>query len=292
VANRSELRGLRALVTGASSGIGADLARELAAHGANLVLTARRRAPLEALADELRATGVQVDVITADLGDPEVAHTLWRAASAGGAIDVVVNNAGFGSFRRFGQVEWARDVEMLQLNITSLVELCHLFVGSCAGRAAPAYLLNVASTAAFQAVPNMASYAATKAYVLAFTEALHDEQRGGPLRVTCVCPGGTVTPFHAAAGAGDYGKLANASMLTAREVARQGIAGVRVGRRIVVPGFMNKVSTAGVRLVPRAIASRLASWLMGAPRDAALPGREVAAPVTAPVASAAESRDA
>lgn len=294
----NDLRGRRALITGASSGIGADLARELAALGVNLVLTARRRPPLEELAVELRATGVGVDVITADLGAPEVAHTLWQTATAGGPIDVVINNAGFGTFRRFGEVDWARDAELLQLNITSLVELSHLFVASCAGRRTPAYLLNVASIAAFQAVPHMASYAASKAYVLAFTEALHDEHRRGALRVTCLCPGGTITPFHAAAGAGNYGWLANASMMTSRAVARIAIAGLRKNRRIVIPGVMNKLTCWSVRLVPRAIAAALAGWVMGKPRADALPPREIAAttpattPATSPAATPATSPEA
>src|SRR5689334_134985 len=272
----SELTGKRALVTGASSGIGAAIARELAAHGVDLVLTGRRRDALQAVADDCRAAGVRADLLTADLGAAGAASELWTAARATAAIDILINNAGFGYFRPFRDADWQRDAELVQLNITSLVELSRRFLDD--RRAAPgrAYLVNIASIGAYQAVPNMALYTSSKAFVRNFTEALHDELRGSPISATCICPGGTQTAFHAAAGAGDYGRLANATMMTAEAVARITVQAMRKGRRNVVPGLPNKLGAWAVRLVPRRIASWFAGRILGKPRAAALPARRAA----------------
>ena len=194
--------GKRALVTGASSGIGAAIARELATLGVDLVLTARRRDALDAVAATCK--GVKVEIVAADLGKPDAARALWADAAAGGLIDILINNAGFGYFRRFDEVDWARDAELVQLNMTSLVALARCFVDARKASTAPAYMVNIASTGAYQSVPNMALYAASKAFVRNFSEGLHDEHRGTPLSVTCICPGGTETAFHAASGGGDY----------------------------------------------------------------------------------------
>lgn len=263
---------MRALITGASSGIGAAIARQLATLGADLVLTARRKDALEAVA--ATCTGVRVDVVVGDLGLPGGGSAVWTAAIAGGPVDLLINNAGFGAFRPFAITDWARDSEMVQLNVTSLVELSKRFVEARAGQRG--YLMNVASIAAYQSVPNMAIYGASKAFVRNFTEGLHDELRGSPVSATCVCPGGTLTEFHAAAGAGDYGWLANASMMTAERVAAIGIRGMLNRKRTVIPGFMNKLSCFGVRLVPRRLASWMAGRLMGKPK-LALPPRTGAA---------------
>src|SRR5262249_14877948 len=152
------------------------------------------------------------------------------------------NNAGFGTFRPFTSVEGARDAELVQLNITSLVELSRRFVDDRAGAHDRAYLVNIASIAAYQAVPNMAVYASSKAFVRNFTEALHDELRGSPISATCVCPGGTATGFHAMAGAGNYGWLASASMMSAEAVARTAVHAMRSGKRNVIPGVLNKLA--------------------------------------------------
>ncbi|HEX3763658.1 MAG TPA: SDR family NAD(P)-dependent oxidoreductase, partial [Kofleriaceae bacterium] len=227
----SELTGKRALVTGASSGIGAAIARELAALGVDLVLTARGRPALDAVAAECTARGVRVDVIVTDLGVPAAASALWAAARTGGPVDILINNAGFGYFRPFRAADWSRDAEMIQLNIASLVELSRRFVDDRA-EAFPhdrAYLVHVASIGAYQSIPHMAVYASSKAFVRNFSEALHDELRGSPITVTCVCPGGTRTNFHAAAGAGNYGWLASASMMSAEAVARAAIEAMRKG---------------------------------------------------------------
>jgi hypothetical protein len=256
--------GKRALITGASSGIGAAVARELATLGVDLVLTARRRDALDKVAAD--CAKVRVDVVTADLGKPESAHVVWDAAAAGGAIDILFNNAGFGYFRRFDAVDWARDAELVQLNMTSLVELARRFIDARKDSAGRAYLVNIASIGAYQSVPNMALYAASKAFVRNFSEGLHDEHRGSPISVTCVCPGGTHTEFHAAAGAGDYSWIANASMKSADYVAHAAIRAMLAGKRTAIPGFLNKLSCFGVRLVPRRFASWMAARVLGKPR--------------------------
>ena len=282
----SELTGKRALVTGASSGIGAAIAQELAAQGVDLVLTARRRDALETVAAACTAKRVRADVLTADLGLPGAATTLWTAAREAAPIDILINNAGFGYFRAFSGADWQRDAELLQLNITSLVELSRRFIDDRTGArpkdraasAAPgrAYLVNIASIGAYQSVPNMALYASSKAFVRNFTEALHDELRGSPISATCICPGGTETAFHAAAAAGDYSWIANASMMNAEAVAKITIRAMRKGKRNILPGLPNKLAAWSVRLVTRRIASWLAGRVLGKPRTTALPTRSAA----------------
>jgi len=260
----------RALVTGASSGIGAAIARELATLGIDLVLTARRRDALDAVAATCK--GVKVEIVTADLGQPDAAQALWAAATAGGTVDILINNAGFGYFRRFDEVDWPRDAELVQLNMTSLVALARCFVGAHKECTRPAHMLNIASTGAYQSVPNMALYAASKAFVRNFSEGLHDEFRGTPLSVTCICPGGTETEFHAASGGGDYSWIANASTKSAEFVAQAAVRAMLAGKRTVVPGLFNKLSCFGVRFMSRRFASRVATQVLGQPRFA-LPAR-------------------
>jgi short-subunit dehydrogenase len=265
----SDLKGKRALVTGGSGGIGAEIARKLHQRGANLVLAARRQTQLTEVAAECGSC----EILVADLGKPKAAQALWQQATAGGDIDILVNNAGFGYFRPFGAIEFARDEELLQLNITSLVELSRFFVDHRRGKTGRAYLLNIASIAAYQSVPNMALYTSSKAFVRNFTEAVHDEFRGSELSATCVCPGGTKTNFHAMAGAGDYSWIANRSMMTAEEVAAISVRAMLAGKRNVIPGLMNKLSCFGVRLVPRWIASWMSGRVLGKPRPGELPSR-------------------
>jgi short-subunit dehydrogenase len=273
----SELTGKRALVTGASSGIGAAIARLLAADGVALVLTARRKDALDRVAAECAAAGAKVQVIAADLGRAGAATALWTEAAAGGPIDVLINNAGFGYYRPFAAADWDRDAELLQLNVTSLVELARRFVSARAGLPGRAYLLNVASIAAYQSVPGFAVYASSKTFVRNFSEALHDELAGTPISVSCVCPGGTKTDFHAQAGAGDYGWIANRSMMTAEAVARVAVRAMRRGKRTAIPGLVNKLSCWSVRLVPRRFASWMSRRVLGTPRPGALPSRTRAA---------------
>jgi short-subunit dehydrogenase len=262
----AELSGLRALVTGGSSGIGAAIAVRLAERGADLVLTARRKDALDGVAAKCTT---RVDVLTGDLGKDFGPDAVWAAAVASGPIDILVNNAGFGAFRGFAITEWSRDAEMIQLNMTSLVELTKRFLEQQRPRG---YVLNIASIGAYQSVPNMALYAASKAFVRNFSEGLHVELRGTGISATCVCPGGTKTAFHEAAGAGDYSWIANASMMTAERVAELSIKAMLAGKRTVIPGIVNKLSCFGVRFVPRAVASWLAQRVLGKPK-LALPAR-------------------
>ena len=272
----SELQGKRALVTGASSGIGAAIARDLAARGAALVLTARRREHLAAVAAECTAKGATVEVITADLGKAGAASTVWAAAIAKGAIDICINNAGFGYFRPFSEVEWAREAELVQLNMTSLVELSREFVAERKSMSGRAYLLNIASIGAYQSVPYMALYAASKAFVRNFTEAVHDELAGTDVSATCVCPGGTATEFHAQAGAGTYSWIANASTMSAEACAERSVRAMLKGKRTYIPGLLNTLFSFGVRFVPRRFASWAARRALGNPRPGALPARSAA----------------
>ena len=259
----------RALLTGASSGIGRAIAPLLAARGCDLVLTARRQGLLDEVAAEVQAKHAEceIETIAADLGQPSGAKDLWARATAKRGVDLLINNAGFGTFRTFTSAEWERDAELLQLNVVSLAELCHRFVSAAKERGGKGRILNIASIAAYQSIPNFANYSASKAYVRNFSEGLHDELAPSGISVTCVCPGGTKTPFHDAAGAGNYGKLANASMMSAEEVAAISVAAMFAGKRTVIPGAINKLSCFGVRLVPRSFASRVASWVLGKPRS-------------------------
>jgi short-subunit dehydrogenase len=268
-----ELGGHRALVTGASSGIGADLARSLAARGADLVITARREERLAALAAELK--GVKVDVIVADLGKPGAAAALWARATADRPVDLLINNAGFGHFRAFADVPAERDAEMIQLNVTSLVELCHAFLAALPD-GKPGWIMNVASIAAWQAAPNFATYGATKMFVRGFSEALHYELKPRGVKVTCLCPGGTHTEFHVTAGAGDYGAIARASMLPSATVAEKGVRALLRGKKTLVTGLLNKLACFFTGLSPRGVSSRASMFILGAPKRAALPERTTA----------------
>lgn len=269
------LGGHRALVTGASSGIGVDIARALAARGCDLVITARRADRLEAVADELRKLNVNVEVIAHDLGAPGGAAAVWAAATNNAKIDVLINNAGFGYFRAFADVDAARDAEMLQLNVAAVVELCHYFVRDLPAPA-PGWILNVASIAAWQAAPNFATYGATKAFVRNFSEALHYEVKPR-IKVSCLCPGGTHTEFHAAAGAGDYGWLARKSMLPSDVVAEKGVRAMLRGKKTLVTGVLNKLSCFFASLSHRGMASRASYLVLGKPR-LALPERTTKTP--------------
>lgn len=261
---RTDLSGRRALVTGASSGIGAALARELAAHGCDLVLSARRRERLDALAAELRERSCRrVEVVAADLAHGEGAAALWAAATADGApIEVLVNNAGFGLHDDFGRAPWERLAAMLQLNVVTLTELSWRFVGAARARGGPAWLLNVASIAAWQPVPTMAVYGASKSYVRDVSEALATELRGEPVTVTCLAPGGTVSEFSQTAGL-DLPAFSRRTMMSAERCAALAVRGLVRGRRVVVPGVVNRLATFFARLAPRRLSASAGARLLG-----------------------------
>lgn len=246
------------VVTGASSGIGAELARVFAEGGRALVLVARRRERLEQLAADLRSRhGVAVEVIAADLEDPDAPQSLVRAiAERGIAIDTLVNNAGFGLRGRFADQSYDGLVGMVELNVVAVTKLCRLVLpGLIAARRGG--VINVASTAAYQAGPNLALYYATKAFVLSLSEALHEEAKGHGVKVTALCPGPTTTEFADRANMAGL-RLFKVGAMSASEVARLGVKGYEAGRAVVIPGFANRLGSIGAQLLPRVITRRIA----------------------------------
>lgn len=242
------------LITGASSGIGAELAHVFAEHGHELVLTARREAELEALAEAIAASGrARPLVLPLDLAPRDAVVRLAAALSANGVEpDNVVNNAGFGLAGNAAALDRDDQLAMIDLNMRALTELSLAFADSLQRHRGG--ILNVASIAGFVPGPGMAVYYASKAYVLSFSEALHEELRGRGVRVTALCPGPVPSGFQAraglrAGGVGDQGILA----LPARRVAEIGYAGFMRGRRVVVAGMGNKAATFFMRLLPHAL---------------------------------------
>ncbi|MGH7063574.1 MAG: SDR family NAD(P)-dependent oxidoreductase [Stellaceae bacterium] len=247
-----------ALVTGASSGIGADLARELAHDGHDLVLTARRAPPMRALAAEIEAAGAAAVVIPADLSQPGAAAALTAAIDERGlTIDVLINNAGLGAAGRFDRSDPVRIAEMLNVNIVALTELSRLALPGMVARRRGRVML-VASTAGFLPGPGMAVYFATKAYVLSLGEALAQELRGTGVTVTTLCPGATATEFFQVAGSADLRR----GMMSPAAVARIGWRGLKSGRRVVVAGLANKVQALAARFGPHTISVPVAAALM------------------------------
>lgn len=245
--------GKRALITGASSGLGLDFADLLAAKKVDLVLAARRREPMEKLADELRRKyGVDVIVEPIDLAAPGAAARLKAALDEKAIqIDVLVNNAGYGLHGEFLDTPIERTTDMIQLNITALTELSYVFGRDMAARGSGGILL-VASLLAFQPVPTYAAYAATKSYVLSFGEALHDELSSKGVVVTSLCPGHTETGFDVAAGASVSPMLRMLTMKP-RPVAESGIRALEQRKASVIAGFMNNVVAFSNRLTPRSM---------------------------------------
>ncbi|WP_448662421.1 SDR family NAD(P)-dependent oxidoreductase [Sphingomonas sp. CJ20] len=246
-----------ALVTGASAGLGALFAEALAARGHRLILTARRADRLEALAERLRGThGVAVEVIALDLAEGGAADALMgEIARRGLAVDLLVNNAGFGLGGGFAGQDRRQLVRMIDLNCRALTELCHAVLPAMIERREGA-ILNVASTAAFQAGPGMAVYYATKAFVLSLSEALHEEVRRQGVRVTALCPGPTATEFFDVAGsAKDFALRRLAGDPAA--VVRDGLAALEANRAIKVSGARNAVLAFSTRLTPRILLRRV-----------------------------------
>jgi short-subunit dehydrogenase len=262
-----DLRGKTALVTGASSGIGAALARHLAAAGADLVIAARRQVELDRLAGELRAAHqVAVEVIAIDLGQPGAAAALFeRTEGAGRTIDVLINNAGFGEHRRFVDQDWARVAQQLQLNVVTLTELTHRFGRAMAGRGR-GHILNLSSIGAYTPSPTYASYSAGKAYVRDFTEAVAYELAPKGVRLCSLCPGLTLTEFHQVAGQTLPGWMRRFVGMSAERCAGIGVRALFGWRRNVVAGVSNKLGMWVLRWVPRRMMVWLAARSMGQPR--------------------------
>ena len=247
------------LITGASAGIGAALARVFAGHGHVLVLTARREAQLTALADEIAAAGhARPRVITADLGAPDGPTKLAEAlAAAGLEPSYVVNNAGFGLMGDAADLDPHRQLEMIDLNIRALTDLSLRWIESLKRHRGG--ILNVGSLAGFMPGPGLAVYNATKAFVLSFTEAMHQELGEDGVKVCALCPGPVENEFFGLAGIPDdeYPRMFRRS---AGRVADDGYNALMGGHRVVVPGFPNRVTSLMPRLFPRALLSAVAEW--------------------------------
>jgi hypothetical protein len=247
------------LITGASAGIGAALARVFAAHGHDLVLTARREGELNALADEIETGGkVRPHVIAADLATPEGPAVLAEAMQAAGIEpSIVVNNAGFGLLGEASTLDRAKQLAIVDLNNRALTDLTLRFLASVTRHKGG--ILNVASIAGFMPGPGMAVYHASKAFVVSFTEALHEELKSEGVRVCALCPGPVMTEFFGRAGIpDDYFPAALAR--SADRVAREGYEGFMGGHRIVVPGTVNRIVTLLPRILPRGLILAGAAW--------------------------------
>jgi uncharacterized protein len=250
-----------ALVTGASSGIGLEICRALAEQGCDLILVARSEAKLTEFARELGGQHpINAKALAADLTQPGAAQQIYdRLTSQGTRIDALVNNAGFGAHGAFAALPLQRQLDMIAVNITSLTALTRLFLPDMLTRRA-GKILNVASTAAFQPGPNMAVYYASKSYVLSFSEALAEELTGSGVSVTCLCPGPTKTAF--ASGAEMEGSLLFRLLPSdARSVAHLGVDAMLAGKRLVVPGVLNKIMAFSTRVTPRPVILKIVKQL-------------------------------
>jgi short-subunit dehydrogenase len=244
-----------ALVTGASAGLGAEFARQLASRGMSLVLSARRAERLDTLAAELRERdGIQVVVEPADLAAQGEPVRLWRRASDGRAIDLLVNNAGFGARGRFDAVPIERLTEMVRVNCVTVMELAHAALADMRPRGTGG-IINVASLAAFQPVPQLATYAATKAFVLSLSESLWSENRDAGVRVVALCPGRTPTEFQGIAGTGS--PEGSFGVRSPESVVAAALEALEAGRPSVVPGLPNRLASWAGRVVPRSLLTRV-----------------------------------
>lgn len=245
------------LVTGASSGIGADIARSLAARGHGITLVARRTDRLETLAAELRDRhGARMEVLSCDLGKADARQGMRAEIEGRGlTVGVLVNNAGFGSAGRFDRLDPERELDLVRLNVEAVVDLCGRYVPELVRRGRGA-VLNVASTAAFQPLPRQATYAASKAFVLSFTDALHEDLAGTGVTATTLCPGPAKTEFMDNAGIHWEG-MPDFLWSDSATVAEAGVHGLEKGRRVVVPGALNRAGALGGQHVPRGLLLRV-----------------------------------
>ncbi|HEY6945513.1 MAG TPA: SDR family oxidoreductase [Candidatus Acidoferrum sp.] len=252
----NEWQGKWALVTGASAGIGVALAEELAVGGTHLVLTARRKDRLDALAQRLASTyKVQTEVFPADLADPGAREKIFALTRDKGiAIDLLINNAGFGKYGEFPSVDKQRLLDMVQVNCAAVVHLTHLFLQGMVVRRRGDILI-LASTASFQAVPYISTYAATKAFDLLFAEGLAEEMKPYGIRVCALCPGTTDSEFHAVAGQEKFMRGGE----SAQKVARTGLKALAEGKSYMISGLGNYLGAHGERLVPRRFVTRTAA---------------------------------
>ena len=259
---KSKIKDTTALVTGASGGIGAAIARELGSRGANLVLVARREDLLRNVAKGIAADfGVKADILVKDLQDPKAPDEIHAQLRRKGVkIDVLVNNAGFGVFGRFLEIPYERERDMINLDIVALVHLTKLFARDMAERRF-GFIMQIASIGAFQPTPLYASYSAAKAFVLSFGEALHHELRSSGVGVTVVSPGVTESEFLKVAGQ-EPNRFQKSSMMPAESVARIAVTALLKRKSSVVTGRINAVTAWSNRLIPRKLSASIAGSLM------------------------------
>jgi len=253
MASLGDFKGKWALVTGASAGIGVALARELARNGAKLILTARRKERLEALAAELSAQGTEVRIVLADLTRPEAPQAIYDATvGAGLAVDILVNNAGLGQYGEFAATDLEQELSQVRVNCEAVVHLSRLFVPAMVERGR-GWVMVVASTASFQPVPFLSTYAATKGFDRFFALGLAEEVAPYGVHVNALCPGPTESEFFVVAGA-DKGPagvaMANRKPQSAEEVARLGLVALAQGKRTIVPYFAGRFTALLVRFLP------------------------------------------
>src|SRR5216684_8462492 len=251
-------RGQWALITGATAGIGVAFAKELAFGGTNRVLTARRKDRLEELARSLAANyKINTQVIAADLADSNAPEKIFAFTKEKGIeIDLLINNAGFGQYGEFPSVEKQRLLAMVQVNCSAVVHLTRLYLPEMIARRR-GYVLILASTASFQAVPYISTYAATKAFDLLFAEGLAEEMKPYGIRVCALCPGSTESEFHVVSGQEKFKRNAE----TAEKVAHTGLKALAAGKSYVISGLGNYLGAHGERLVPRRFVTKVAAKL-------------------------------
>jgi short-subunit dehydrogenase len=244
------------LITGASTGIGAAFARKLAARGRNVLLVARSEDKLIALCNELgRLTSIRAQYVALDLQQPDAGAQLFEETQKRELeIDMLINNAGFGSMGDFGKLDLDRELEIIQLNVRALVDLTHRFLGPMRDRKRGT-IVNVASTAGFQGVPYMATYAATKAFVLSFSEAIAEENRAHGIQVMALCPGVTETNFFEAS---KIDRPPMRTIQTAEEVVDAALRGLARHKTVVISGWTNWFTIEAERFVPRSLVTKVA----------------------------------
>jgi uncharacterized protein len=247
-----------ALITGASNGIGYELATIHAEHGDDLVVVARTKCKLEVLKTTLeKQFGIKVMTIEKDLSVPGAPEEVFKEVNSQNiTVDYLVNNAGFGDVALFAESDWIRQARMINLNVMALTHLSRLFLPDMISRKS-GKILNVASTASFQPGPTMAVYFATKSFVLSFSEAINNEVRENGITVTALCPGSTESGFHAAA-LGNGRHIKERKLPSAREVAEFGYKSMMKGKAVAIPGIKNSIMATSVRFIPRAIVVKAA----------------------------------
>ncbi len=251
-----------ALITGASSGIGLELAREHAKNGGDLVIVARSEDKLKQLQLELqKAYNSTVLVIAMDLALPNAAIEVYnKVKSAGITVDYLINNAGFGDFGMFVESDWNKEARMIQVNITCLTQFTKLFLKDMVQRKS-GRIMNVASTAAFQSGPTMSVYYATKAYVLSFSEAIANEVKPYGVSVTTLCPGATASGFQDAAVLNESKLVKGKKLPTSAAVANYGYRAMLAGKTIAIHGWMNAIMANAVRFMPRALVVKVTRFM-------------------------------